>query len=141
MFVGVIRDDIELISLELKNNDILDFSKMEAGKLKIDNIGFNIKEIVEEIIKIHIPYANKKGLELNYIYSFNISQLLIGDPNRLKQTRNNLISNAINFTERGYVTLSVEKAAVTDHYIELKFAVSDTGIGIPKEGFSRYSSR
>jgi PAS domain S-box-containing protein len=114
-------------------NDILDFSKMEAGKLSIDNINFEMKTLIEEIIKAHTPHANEKGLELNYSFSSNIPQYLIGDPNRLQQVINNLIGNAIKFTESGEVNISVKKGIVTEEYLKLKFAISDTGIGIDEE--------
>ncbi|MCX7708983.1 MAG: PAS domain S-box protein [Clostridia bacterium] len=114
-------------------NDILDFSKMEAGKLQIDHINFEIKALVEEVFKTHTPYANEKGLELNYSFSSNIPQLLTGDPSRLKQILNNLIGNAVKFTEQGEVNISVKRDRVTEESIELKFAVSDTGIGISEE--------
>lgn len=114
-------------------NDILDFSKMEAGKLSIDNINFEIKALVEEIIKTHTFQANEKGLELNYSFSSNIPQYLIGDPDRLQQVINNLLENAIKFTESGDVSISVKKHSVTEEFMELKFAISDTGIGIDEE--------
>ena len=114
-------------------NDILDFSKMEAGKLVIEKIGFNIMELVEETIKAHLPLAQKKGLELNYEYAFSTPQVLTGDPNRLKQILNNLLGNALKFTTHGQVRLSVKKIAATNETIELGFSVTDTGIGISEE--------
>jgi len=114
-------------------NDILDFSKMEAGKLLIDSINFDIRTLVEEIVKAHTPNANERGLELNYSFSSNIPQYLIGDPNRLQQVLNNLIGNAVKFTENGEVNISIKKSTITEENVELKFAVSDTGIGIDEE--------
>lgn len=118
-------------------NDILDFSKMEAGKLSIDSINFGIKALLEEIVKAHTPHTNEKGLELNYSISSNIPQYLIGDPNRLQQVINNLVGNAIKFTDSGGVNISVKKSMVTEECVELKFAVSDTGIGIDEEKKNR----
>ncbi|RDU23679.1 PAS domain-containing hybrid sensor histidine kinase/response regulator [Anaerosacchariphilus polymeriproducens] len=114
-------------------NDVLDFSKMEAGKVTIENINFNIKELIEEIVRSHSPRINEKGLELNYTFSSNIPQFLIGDPNRLHQVLNNFISNAIKFTERGSINISVKSKTALNDEIELKFTVSDTGIGISAE--------
>ncbi|MGB7606633.1 MAG: PAS domain S-box protein, partial [Lutisporaceae bacterium] len=114
-------------------NDILDFSKMEAGKLSIDSINFEIITLVEEIIKTHTSNANEKGLELSYSFSSSIPQYLIGDPNRLQQVINNIIENAVKFTESGEVNISVKKHIVTEEFVELKFAISDTGIGIDEE--------
>lgn len=113
-------------------NDILDFSKMEAGKLIIENISFDIKAIIEEVIKVHSPRAVDKRLEFNYAFSSNIPQYLIGDPSRLKQVLHNLVSNALKFTEEGEVWVRVKMAEESDGYIKLKFSVSDTGIGISK---------
>lgn len=114
-------------------NDILDFSKMEAGKLVIENIGFNIRGLFEELIKTHSPLIMKKGLKLNYYFSSSIPQTLTGDPNRLKQILNNLLSNSLKFTEHGNITLSVKELAKTNETIELKFTVTDTGIGISEK--------
>ncbi|NMM63429.1 response regulator [Clostridium sp. P21] len=114
-------------------NDILDFSKMEAGKLVIESIDFDIKSLVEEIIKAHCSSAVAKGIELNYTLSSTIPQFLKGDPNRLKQVLNNLISNAIKFTEYGEISLNVKSIETNSEYVQLKFSVSDTGIGISEE--------
>lgn len=114
-------------------NDVLDFSKMEAGKFLIENINFDIKTLMEEIYKTHISLAREKELELNYSFSLNTPQYLKGDPNRLKQVLNNLIGNAIKFTESGVVSISVNKNVNFGETVELKFTVSDTGIGIGEE--------
>lgn len=113
-------------------NDILDFSKMEAGKLIIENINFDIKAIIEEIIKVHSPRAIDKGLELNYAFSSTIPQYLVGDPSRLKQVLHNLVSNALKFTEEGEVWIKVKTVELLNEHIKLKFSVTDTGIGISK---------
>lgn len=114
-------------------NDILDFSKMEAGKLSIEKLNFDVKILIDEICKTHTPSANDKGIELSYSFSSNIPQFVIGDPNRLKQVLNNLISNAIKFTSEGEVNISMKKILSEGKNIELKFAVSDTGIGIAED--------
>lgn len=118
-------------------NDILDFSKMEAGKMTLVNITFDVKELIEEIIKSHSPKATEKGLELNYSFSSLIPRYIIGDPNRLKQILNNLISNAIKFTMKGEVTVAIKCQNVTNSNVELYFAVKDTGIGISKENMGQ----
>ena len=118
-------------------NDVLDFSKMEAGKMTLENITFHLKELIEEIIRAHSPKATDKGLELNYTFSSLIPQYIVGDPNRLRQILNNLISNAIKFTPRGEVTLTVKSTKVTKEEAELVFSVADTGIGITEEDRSR----
>ncbi|HEX3023517.1 MAG TPA: PAS domain S-box protein [Lachnospiraceae bacterium] len=114
-------------------NDILDFSKMEAGKLSIENVNFNIRELVEELIKIYASRVEEKGLELNYTFSSSIPECLIGDPNRLRQIINNLLSNAVKFTNKGGVLITVKIVCKTEEEVELRFTVTDTGIGIAPE--------
>ncbi len=112
-------------------NDILDFSKMEAGKLFIDNVNFDIRELIEDIFKTQAKLADQKDLEISYSFYSGIPQYLKGDPNRLKQILNNLIGNAIKFTEQGEVKISVKKNnIINDEQVELQFSISDTGIGI-----------
>jgi len=114
-------------------NDILDFSKIEAGKLVIETIGFNIQDLLSSTIKAHSQLALKKKLKLNCDVPSSIPQTLQGDPNRLKQILNNLLNNALKFTEYGGVTLSVQQLARTDEMIELRFIISDSGIGISEQ--------
>lgn len=118
-------------------NDILDFSKMEAGKMSLKHITFDLKELIEEIIRTHAPRVNDKGLELNYSFSSSIPHFIVGDPNRLKQILNNLISNAIKFTIQGEITVAVKVINVTKEEVSLRFSVTDTGIGIAQEDISR----
>lgn len=118
-------------------NDVLDFSKMEAGKLSLEDINFNIKELIEEIVRVHSPRVMKKGLELKVTFSSGIPTYLIGDPNRLRQVLNNLISNAVKFTEQGEVSITIKNKKTTENEAELMFLVTDTGIGIAKEDISR----
>ncbi len=117
-------------------NDILDFSKMEAGKLSIDSVTFNIREIIEEIVKMYSSKVESKGIDLTYTLPSNLPRYLIGDPIRLRQILNNLISNAYKFTERGRIAITVNSKIVKD-YADLKFKVSDTGIGIAKEDIGK----
>lgn len=114
-------------------NDILDFSKIEAGKLVIENMGFNIRELLASIIKVHSPLAMTKKLKLSCDCSPSIPQTLQGDPNRLKQILNNLINNALKFTQHGGVTLSVQALVLTDEAIEVMFSIADSGIGISEQ--------
>lgn len=114
-------------------NDILDFSKLEARKLIIENINFDIKSLIEETIKAHSQSAIKKGIELNYIFPSTIPQYVIGDPNRLQQILNNLISNAIKFTEIGEVWIKIKEIKNHDNELEIQFTVEDTGIGISED--------
>lgn len=118
-------------------NDILDFSKIEAGKLKIEHVDFNIRKFMDEITRSHSVRANDKGLDLSYVFFSNIPTYLSGDSNRLQQILNNLINNAIKFTEQGSVSICVKKVDMADNEIRLRFSVSDTGIGISSEDMGR----
>jgi PAS domain S-box-containing protein len=136
------RENLDIIkscanSLLKVINDILDFSKMEAGKLVIENINFDIKSLIEETIKAHSPFVISKGIELNYAFSSTIPQYLIGDPSRLQQILNNLISNAIKFTESGEVWIKVRKMKSEENEIEIQFIVEDSGIGIEEENIEK----
>jgi PAS domain S-box-containing protein len=118
-------------------NDVLDFSKLEAGKMKIENENFDIRRLLEETVKLHSSRAAEKGLELNCNFSSAIPQYLVGDPNRLQQVLNNLISNAVKFTEAGSIAVTVRTVSQGENETELRFTVSDTGIGIGKEDIER----
>ncbi len=114
-------------------NDILDFSKIEAGKLDLDRVEFNLSQSVGETMKTLALRAHQKGLELAFRVPREVREVVVGDPTRLRQIIINLVGNAIKFTEQGEVTLGVEPEAETAEEILLRFAVNDTGIGIPEE--------
>jgi PAS domain S-box len=114
-------------------NDVLDFSKIEVGKLKIEKVPFNIMEVVEEVFNLHSPYAAKKGVEINLKYPPTIEKVLLGDPGRLQQILNNLIGNAVKFTENGEVCLEITKFSNNKDSRKLQFAIIDTGIGISED--------
>ena len=118
-------------------NDILDFSKMEAGKLVVDNINFDIKVLFEETIKAHTPHAVEKGVQIRYDFPPSFSQYLIGDPKRLLQILNNLLTNAIKFTDEGEVWVKAKTINTSGDFIEIQFLVEDTGIGISKENIDK----
>ncbi|MGR5153845.1 two-component sensor histidine kinase BarA [Photobacterium swingsii] len=111
-------------------NDILDFSKLEAGKLLLENIPFDFTESLDEVMRLLAPNAHEKGLELTLKIDNRIPAGLIGDPLRIQQVLTNLIGNAVKFTERGNIDVSVELKADKDENVELQFIVRDTGIGI-----------
>jgi len=116
-------------------NDILDFSKIEAGKLDIQEIPFDLIDLVGETLKSLAPRAVLKGLELGYDLGEDTPRFVSGDPARLKQIFINLLGNAIKFTEQGEVSLAVldcEKTAQREG-VCLMFCVQDTGIGIAPE--------
>lgn len=111
-------------------NDILDFSKMDAGKLNLDNIPLNIRNCIDEVLALNAPSANKKGLELIPSTHINVPMQVLGDPVRVKQLLNNLVSNAIKYTEHGYVSVRTTIKAVTDKYYTMCIDIVDTGMGI-----------
>ena len=115
-------------------NDILDFSKIEAGKLEFESIEFEIREVVAEALRSLAIRAHQKHLELAYEVAQDVPRVLIGDPARVMQVLLNLVGNAIKFTDKGEVTLRVSCPQVCGPgQAYVRFAVSDTGIGIPVE--------
>ena len=118
-------------------NDILDLSKVEAGKLEIDEVDFNLAETVRDTLKTLAVKAHEKGLELAAHMPMDLPQFVSGDPIRLKQILFNLVGNAIKFTEHGEVVVEVELQWTTEDEIGLHFAVRDTGIGIPKKKLNK----
>ncbi|MCW2278326.1 hybrid sensor histidine kinase/response regulator [Heliophilum fasciatum] len=121
------------ISLLTVINDILDFSKMEAGKLTVEKIDFDIEKLFEEIIKAHLGTTRKKNLAIASHLSPHIPRFLKGDPIRLQQVLNNLINNAIKFTEQGTITVVGEVTKRDDEEVEIQFSITDTGIGITQK--------
>ncbi|MGZ5029607.1 MAG: response regulator [Methylobacter sp.] len=114
-------------------NDILDFSKLEAGKVELEQIEFNLPDLVEEVCTLLSSRAHSKGLELNCFLPTNLPQQWHGDPTRIRQVLTNLIGNAIKFTEQGEVSVKVSIIAPGI----LRFEVTDTGIGISAETQAR----
>jgi CheY-like chemotaxis protein len=111
-------------------NDILDFSKMEAGKLSLDPIEFDLAASIDDIMRLFAPRANEKKIGLVHSVAANVPASLVGDPGRWRQIVMNLVGNAIKFTEQGAVTVRVELGAHHSEGDTLHVSVSDTGIGI-----------
>lgn len=114
-------------------NDVLDFSKLEAGKVELEKTEFDIYTLVNESVKTVEFKAKETGIVLNASVDPDIPAVLKGDPSRLRQIILNLLSNAIKFTHEGHVDIQVKLLKREDNIAELKFSVSDTGIGIPEE--------
>ena len=112
-------------------NDILDFSKIEAGKLELEELDFNLKELLVDFSEMMAPKAQDKGLEFVCNTDLHTHFLLTGDPGRLRQVLINLTDNAIKFTSQGEIHVLIEKSIETNRHVELHFAIKDTGIGIP----------
>ena len=113
-------------------NDILDFSKIEAGHLELEHIPFDLLECIEGALELVSTLAANKGLELAYSIDRDVPEAVVGDTTRLRQILINLFSNAIKFTPAGEVVLSVTATRKGDKF-EVRFAVRDSGIGIPAD--------
>ncbi len=112
-------------------NDILDFSKIEAGKLELEEIDFNVRETLGDLVKPLAFRAEAKGIKLVSRVAPEVPERLLGDPVRWRQIITNLIGNSIKFTQEGEITVSVRVAAQAKASLRLGCAVRDTGIGIP----------
>ncbi len=111
-------------------NDILDFSKIEAHKLTLESVPFCLRDSMGDILAALALRASEKGLELAYNIPPEVPDSVMGDPGRLRQIILNLVGNAIKFTEKGEVVVSVKPESETGDKVDLHFTVSDTGIGI-----------
>jgi PAS domain S-box len=118
-------------------NDILDFSKIEAGRLELEIVAFNLAETVEDVADLLAEQAQRKGLELVCDIQPGIPDRLRGDPGRLRQILVNLVGNAVKFTPQGEVLIRVTEESRSESAVRLRFAVSDSGIGISEEGRQR----
>ncbi len=118
-------------SLTTLISDILDFSKIEAGKLELESLDFELPAMVEDMLEILSRKAHEKGVHLGCHFAADVPVAVAGDPDRLRQVLLNLINNAIKFTQHGQVTVRVTCQAFDERQWMLKFAVADTGIGIP----------
>ena len=114
-------------------NDVLDFSKIEAGELQIEAIDFDLVKTVQLIAKLQKPMAESKGLEFICEFDRDIPKYVVGDPARLQQVLNNLVSNALKFTHEGSVKIRVSGERDHDDIYYARIEVRDTGIGIPRD--------
>ncbi len=117
-------------------NDILDFSKIEAGRLELDEAPFDLRSAIEDVAALVAPRAHDKQVEIVVRYQPSLPTGLVGDGGRIRQIITNLVGNAIKFTERGYVLVSVT-GAQEKNTANLRIEVSDTGIGIAPDKLSR----
>ena len=130
-YLEIIRDSGE--SLMVVINDILDFSKIEAGRLELESSDFNLPEVVRNATRALVLRARNKELGLTCELDHHLPEWVKGDSTRLRQVLTNLIGNAIKFTSRGNVVVSVRFLADCDDGAQLQFRVLDTGIGIPAD--------
>ena len=118
-------------------NDILDYSKVEAGKLDLEAIAFDLRTTIEDATDLLAMNAAKKGLNLACVVDRNVPSNVLGDPGRLRQILLNLANNAIKFTHEGEVTIRAHALESSENRATLRFSVQDTGIGIPKDRMDR----
>jgi CheY-like chemotaxis protein len=114
-------------------NDILDFAKIEAGKLDLELIDYDLRDCVGECARVLAAPAGEKGLEIACEIAAGVPATVSGDPLRLRQVLLNLIGNAVKFTSQGEVVVRVEAQSASDGEVTLHFQIADTGIGIPKD--------
>ncbi len=133
------KEYLEIIEISGNNllsiiNDILDFSKIEAGQVELENIAFNLRYNLEEVVKMLHVRAEGKGLKLFLTISSELPDLIKGDPVRLKQIVMNLANNAIKFTAEGSVSIFIEPIWQNEVQMMIKCRVADTGLGISEKG-------
>ena len=130
-YLGTIRDSADALLTLI--NDLLDFSKIEARKFELDKRDFNLRDTLEDTVRLLAPRAHQKELELGCHIQVDLPDRVFGDPIRLRQIVINLVGNAIKFTDKGEVMLHVERQSQSESALDLHFFVSDTGIGIPED--------
>src|ERR1700751_5374958 len=130
-YLGTIKDSADALLTLI--NDLLDFSKIEARKFELDKRDFNLRDTLEDTVRLLAPRAHQKELELGCHIQVDLPDRVFGDPIRLRQIVINLVGNAIKFTDKGEVMLYVEPQSQSESTLDLHFFVSDTGIGIPEE--------
>jgi signal transduction histidine kinase len=131
----IIRSSGELLLTIV--NDILDYSKLAAGKVALEQLDFDLVELTENLVDSFAVTAHAKGIEIALHLDINMPTGLRGDPNRLRQILNNLVSNAIKFTQQGEVMVRAKRVEDTDSEVVVRFEVIDTGIGIAHEAQGR----
>ncbi|TVT49344.1 MAG: response regulator [Denitromonas halophila] len=114
-------------------NDVLDVSKIEAGKLELEQIEFSPRQAVEDVALLFAERAQRKDVELMVVVSANVPERVCADGHRFRQVLNNLVSNAVKFTDKGYIRIDLDARIAADGQLRLAGSVTDTGIGIPAE--------
>ncbi|UCH65588.1 MAG: response regulator, partial [Ignavibacterium sp.] len=118
-------------------NSVLDLSKIEAGKVEIDNVNFNLNFVVEQSLSVISPKASEKGIKITKEFQSGLITNLIGDATKLRQILINLLSNAVKFTKDGEITLKLGSEKISDDEVSLFVSVNDTGLGIPENKLNK----
>ncbi len=124
-------------SLLILINDILDFSKLEAGRVELEAIPLSLVRLADEVVLLFQAQAEQKGVLLSYRAEDHVPTTVIGDPTRLRQVLLNLVSNALKFTLRGAVTVTIAVIRHDAHHVDLSLVVRDTGVGMTPEQIAR----
>lgn len=130
-YINIIQRSADLLLNII--DDILDYSKIEAGKMQIEDVPYNLREEVEISVDIFRAIADEKNLIIEVNFEENLPDKIIGDPFRLRQVLSNLISNAVKFTHQGKILVNVKLEEEYSGNLTLLFTISDTGVGIPKD--------
>ncbi|WP_160690852.1 response regulator [Clostridium sp. C2-6-12] len=130
-YIKIIKSSSE--SLVSVINDILDISKIEAGRMEVEKIPFEIRPVLESTVFLYDAKANEKEIELNMLINSNIPSILMGDPTKLRQVMSNLVSNAVKFTHKGEIFIEVSLIREEEKAVEILFKVVDSGIGISED--------
>lgn len=128
-------------SLHLILNDILDYSRIEAQGIRLDNRPFDLNEVLSNIYQLNKALAQQKGIELSYTNLLEDNPMLLGDPHRLRQVFQNLVSNALKFTEQGFVKIKVSGSRPINSRMEVFIEIIDSGIGISQVALSKLFRR
>lgn len=131
-------EDLRTLEFSAENlmgliNDILDFSKMDSGKIELEKVNFNLKNVVQKIIHSHTFQIREKSLEMIQDFDPKLPEEVTGDPVRFAQVINNLLSNAIKFTHSGFVRIGMKAVDGPADKLNVRISIEDTGIGIPEE--------
>lgn len=140
-----VKKNIEYIKESSKSllmivNDILDISKIDADKLMLENISFDLSEAVKNSMSILKKQVEEKGLEFSLDIQKSVPRIIKGDPLRVRQILFNLISNAVKFTEKGSIKISIDTLNNNSEQPKLVFSIADTGVGIPEEAIEKVFS-
>lgn len=138
-YISTIRSSGEILLSII--NDVLDLSKLEAGKIDIETIPFDLTEVVDSVLALIEHKASAKDIALATNIPSDVPRFVVGDPGRLRQILMNLAGNAVNYTERGTATLSIDVKTRSDDRAELEFRITDTGIGMTPEELEKAFQR
>ena len=114
-------------------NDILDFSKIESGSIELEHVPFDLRSVVTDAVELEGHHAHQRGVDLLLRCAPECDSGFVGDPGRIRQVLLNLVSNAVKFTETGYVLTEVQLVESRDQQTRVRISVTDTGIGIPEQ--------